>query len=138
CRPVHKTAIQAVKELGLRVHVLEEGYFRPNWVTYEENGVNNNSALPRDPEFYMQQELIKLPLTRSVKGSFRSMSWFVTQYYFAHVFYNIIGRFKNYRWHFADGNHHKAYWAWWPKYVQIPFLRIEAFFRQKQILKEKY
>jgi capsular polysaccharide export protein len=33
--------------LGVRVWVLENGYFRPDWVTVERNGVNASSALPR-------------------------------------------------------------------------------------------
>ena len=36
-------------EMGLRSHVLELGYFRPNWITLERDGVNANSSLPRDP-----------------------------------------------------------------------------------------
>ena len=34
---------------GLAVHVLEQGYFRPFWITLERNGVNAHSELPRDP-----------------------------------------------------------------------------------------
>lgn len=37
---------------GLKVHVLEQGYFRPFWVTLERGGVNGNSRLPRDPAAY--------------------------------------------------------------------------------------
>lgn len=36
----------------LRLHVLEQGYFRPFWVTLERGGVNGSSVLPRDPDFY--------------------------------------------------------------------------------------
>lgn len=45
CRPYHRAAIQALKPLGVRVHVLEEGYLRPNWVTCERDGVNGHSLL---------------------------------------------------------------------------------------------
>jgi capsular polysaccharide export protein len=34
-RPLHRTAIDAARRLGLDVHVLEEGYLRPNSVTLE-------------------------------------------------------------------------------------------------------
>jgi capsular polysaccharide export protein len=47
CRPYHRAAAQALKPLGITVHVLEEGYLRPNWVTCENDGVNGNSALAR-------------------------------------------------------------------------------------------
>ena len=36
----------------LRIWVLENGYFRPDWITVEENGVNASSGLPRDRKAY--------------------------------------------------------------------------------------
>ncbi|MFT3988269.1 hypothetical protein [Aestuariivirga sp.] len=45
CRPYHRVAISVLKPLGIRIHVLEEGYLRPNWITYEQNGVNGNSSI---------------------------------------------------------------------------------------------
>jgi capsular polysaccharide export protein len=39
-------------ERGVAVHVLEQGYFRPFWITLEKNGVNAHSELPRDPDAY--------------------------------------------------------------------------------------
>ena len=36
----------------LRIWVLENGYFRPDWITVEENGVNASSNLPRDRSAY--------------------------------------------------------------------------------------
>lgn len=53
-RPVHQAAIDLAKRLGIRVHVFEEGYFRPFWVTLERGGVNAHSPLPRDPDWYRQ------------------------------------------------------------------------------------
>lgn len=50
CRPYHRAAIEAARPLGLRIHVFEEGYVRPNWITVELGGVNGYSALPRDPQ----------------------------------------------------------------------------------------
>ena len=44
-RPIHANAISKARELGLCVHVFEEGYLRPYWVTYERNGSNGNSRL---------------------------------------------------------------------------------------------
>jgi capsular polysaccharide export protein len=51
-RPLHAAAIRIARLRGLAVHVFEEGYVRPNWVTLEQGGVNNNSSLPRDPVWY--------------------------------------------------------------------------------------
>ncbi|WFF42668.1 capsular biosynthesis protein [Salinicola endophyticus] len=53
-RPVHRRAILAARERGIRNHVFEEGYFRPYWVTLEREGVNAHSLLPRDPEWYLE------------------------------------------------------------------------------------
>ena len=52
-RPIHIAAIACAKRAGAIVHVFEEGYFRPNWVTLERGGVNRYSALPRDPDWYL-------------------------------------------------------------------------------------
>ena len=42
---IHATAVLHAKRLNLTVHVFEEGYLRPYWVTYERNGSNGNSRL---------------------------------------------------------------------------------------------
>ena len=50
CRPMHMTAHQMARLNGVRVHVFEEGYIRPNWLTLEREGVNGHSPLPRRPQ----------------------------------------------------------------------------------------
>lgn len=44
-RPIHAQAIAAAKAAGLTVHVFEEGYLRPYWVSYERGGSNGHSRL---------------------------------------------------------------------------------------------
>ncbi len=44
-RPVHAHAIGLARAAGLTVHVFEEGYLRPHWVTYERGGANGHSRL---------------------------------------------------------------------------------------------
>lgn len=51
-RPIHVPVPSIAARFGARVHVLEEGYFRPNWLTLERDGINGNSRLPRDPDWY--------------------------------------------------------------------------------------
>jgi capsular polysaccharide export protein len=51
--PYAADALMLARSLGVRRHVLEQGYFRPDWVTVERDGVNGNSPLPRDPEWYL-------------------------------------------------------------------------------------
>lgn len=49
CRPLHRDAIAATRDMGCRVWVFEEGYIRPHWLTLEEGGINGHSPLLRDP-----------------------------------------------------------------------------------------
>ncbi len=51
-RPIHLPVPSIAARFGVRVHVLEEGYFRPNWLTLERDGINGNSRLPKDPDWY--------------------------------------------------------------------------------------
>jgi len=53
-RPVHRPAIALAQQHGVAVHVFEEGYFRPFWVTLERGGVNAHSTLPRNPAWYLE------------------------------------------------------------------------------------
>lgn len=60
CRPLHMAAHRMAQLRKIDVHVFEEGYIRPDWLTLEPSGVNGNSSLPREPEFYLE-EAKKLP-----------------------------------------------------------------------------
>lgn len=42
-RPVHAAAIRAATLAGITVHIFEEGYLRPWWITYERGGANGHS-----------------------------------------------------------------------------------------------
>ncbi len=73
CRPLHMAAIAVCSDLHIPVHVFEEGYIRPDWVTLELGGVNGHSMLPRDPIWYRAQAaaLSPEPEHRPVPSSFR-------------------------------------------------------------------
>lgn len=43
-RAYHQQALMAAKQLGVQAIVLEEGYFRPGFITMELDGVNGNSS----------------------------------------------------------------------------------------------
>lgn len=62
CRPLHRAAIAAAGSMHVQVHVFEEGYIRPDWVTLEVGGVNGHSTLPRDPEYYLEAARTLPPL----------------------------------------------------------------------------
>jgi len=72
CRPLHRAAIKLAALRGIPVHVFEEGYLRPNWVTLEQGGVNGHSALPADPAWF-REEARHLPVWdggQPARGSF--------------------------------------------------------------------
>ncbi|RZJ96211.1 MAG: capsular biosynthesis protein [Brevundimonas sp.] len=52
--PYNQTVLQAADRLPARLWVLENGYFRPDWITVEEDGVNASSRLPRHRGGYDQ------------------------------------------------------------------------------------
>jgi len=43
-------AVDLARSRGIAVHVFEEGYFRPDWITLERDGTNGHSRLPKHPD----------------------------------------------------------------------------------------
>lgn len=50
--PYNQAVAELAKSIPARLWVLENGYFRPDWITLERNGVNASSQLPRSAEGY--------------------------------------------------------------------------------------
>lgn len=74
CRPIHREAHKVASRLGLEIGVFEEGYVRPDYVTLERYGVNGNSLLPRDPDFYRSAE-VAVPEKQRVGRTYWAMVW---------------------------------------------------------------
>ena len=55
CRPYHRVAVDLARARGICVHVFEEGYFRPDWITLEKDGTNGHSHLPREAKAYLSE-----------------------------------------------------------------------------------
>lgn len=53
-RPYTHPALERASRAGHRVWVLDQGYFRPDWVTVDRGGANAASSLPRRPEAYAE------------------------------------------------------------------------------------
>jgi capsular polysaccharide export protein len=62
CRPLHEAAHGMATLRKLRIHVFEEGYIRPDWVTMELDGVNGRSTLSKDPNWYVDRAKTLSPL----------------------------------------------------------------------------
>ncbi|GMG80806.1 capsule biosynthesis protein [Paralimibaculum aggregatum] len=45
----HRAAIAQAEATGVRVHVVEQGYLRPGWLTLEPGGMGARSRIPRCP-----------------------------------------------------------------------------------------
>jgi capsular polysaccharide export protein len=61
-RPIHAQAIAIARSQGLTVHVFEEGYLRPYWITYERGGANGHSRLMQMTVPQMQKALESLDM----------------------------------------------------------------------------
>lgn len=99
-RPIHRAVIPLARARGIAVHVFEEGYFRPNFITVERDGVNANSTLPRDPAPYLEA-LRTLPAPdapREVGPAFGRMGWYATVYSIAMTFlFFLYPRYEHHR-----------------------------------------
>ncbi|HEY0270490.1 MAG TPA: capsular biosynthesis protein [Sphingomonas sp.] len=82
-RPQHAEAVRIARGRGLRIHVFEEGYIRPDWVTLERDGVNGHSLLSRDPEWYREQArgLAPVPRHPAVPSYSAARGWAAFFYY---------------------------------------------------------
>ncbi len=58
-RPIHAAAVAAARARGIAVHVFEEGYLRPHWVSYERGGSNGHSRLMQMTLAQMQDALAR-------------------------------------------------------------------------------
>lgn len=85
CRPFHEAAHGMARLRGINIHVFEEGYIRPHWVTLEPNGVNGHSELSHDPDWLMEQAqgLPPPPPVVPVTASFNRRARDAIRYYTA-------------------------------------------------------
>ncbi|MDQ4420050.1 capsular biosynthesis protein [Sphingobium sp. DEHP117] len=85
CRPLHQAAHGMAKLRGVNIHVFEEGYIRPHWMTMEPDGVNGHSSLPRDPEVLLKMaaQLPPPPRSPEITASFRRRMRDALRYYLA-------------------------------------------------------
>ena len=99
CRPFHEAARHVANALGITLHVFEEGYIRPDWVTLERGGVNGNSSLPRDPQLYLAlaANLPPVPNYPPIPASFRQRALGAFAYFAASTI--LASRFPHYRSH---------------------------------------
>ena len=118
-------AAEAGHALGLRVHVLEQGYLRPHWVTVEAGGVNGRSRLPRDPDYYRANGRVDARPSRPHRSAGRVTKANVVFGFFANVAYYLFGPI------FAR---HENPYGWSP--ITQGAAYTEHYFRSRLALKE--
>ncbi|MEY8840462.1 capsule biosynthesis protein CapA, partial [Cribrihabitans sp. XS_ASV171] len=100
-RPIHAEAVRIAQHRGMAVHVFEEGYLRPWWVTYERGGSNGNSRLMEMSVSEMQAALelsdMEAPLPPSHWGDMRQHVFYGALYHWFVMFRN--GQYRNFRPH---------------------------------------
>lgn len=118
-RPLHQIGTRVAREHGATVHVYEEGYVRPNWVTLERDGVNANSGLNRDPDWYRR---MRSAFPRAGDGvAIGSVFWRRAGYDILYRLANalFLFRFPRYRTH-RPCNALFEYMGWLRRYAIFP------------------
>lgn len=91
-REIHHIAILEARKLNITVHVFEEGYVRPYWVTYERDGSNGNSRLMQMSLAKMQEDLttydLEAPMPPSHWGDTRQHVFYGALYHWFVMFAN--------------------------------------------------
>jgi capsular polysaccharide export protein len=133
-RPLHAHAVKIARAAGLTVHVFEEGYLRPHWVTYERGGSNGNSRLMQLTLAQMQTDLAQsdmdLPDAPARWGDMRQhMFWGALYHWF------VLAGFWDYR-HYRP---HRAltvgqeFLLYCQRLVLLPFHRVERMLASTRI-----
>lgn len=97
CRFYHKEAIHVAKEMEIEVFVFEEGYIRPNYITLERNGVNGDSTIPRDPQFFIPLDITPSSKPQPVHINHLKMGLSSGLYYLLNVVFR--SQFPHYQHH---------------------------------------
>lgn len=83
-RPEHAMAVAVARQRGVICHSLEEGYLRPNWVTYERWGNNGNSPLLGIPTERISASVGSMPAADPPQdgwGAYRPHLWHSLMYH---------------------------------------------------------
>ena len=119
CREYHRLAHAIAHVNGIEIGVFEEGYVRPDYITFESFGVNGFSQLPRNREFYdtLEQDKSAIVKTIPVGNTFYYAAWWAFLYYLFSAL--MFPRFRHYRHHRPLNPWQVTYWirAVWRKWL---------------------
>ena len=125
-RPIHAQAVSIARAAGLTVHVFEEGYLRPYWITYERGGSNGHSRLMQMTVPQMQTALesldMELPDAPARWGDMRQHMFWGALYHWL-----VLMGF----WHYRNFKPHRAlsvgqeFWLYCKRLALMPVHRWE-------------
>ncbi|NVO54789.1 capsular biosynthesis protein [Rhodobacteraceae bacterium B1Z28] len=125
-RPIHARAVEIARSRGVTVHVFEEGYLRPWWVTYERGGSNGNSRLMSLDVEQMQQALVQsdtqTPPPPSHWGDMRQHIFYGALYHWFVLFSN--GRYRNFKPH-RELSVSREFRLYFKRLALMPFHRLQ-------------
>ncbi|WP_103333961.1 capsule biosynthesis protein [Pseudotabrizicola formosa] len=133
-RPVHAQAIRAARAAGVTVHVFEEGYLRPHWVTYERGGANGHSRLMQmsvaDMQAALAQAEIDQPEAPASWGDMRQhIFWGALYHWFVMTGSRAFPQFRPHRKHTVG----QEFLLYCKRLVLLPLHRWERMIAQARI-----
>ena len=100
-RQIHAEAIKIATKRNIQIHVFEEGYLRPYWVTYERGGSNGHSRLMNmtieDMRAALDRSDATMPLPPAHWGDMRQHIFYGAAYHWFVMFLN--GKYPNFKPH---------------------------------------
>ncbi|WP_448584483.1 capsular polysaccharide export protein, LipB/KpsS family [Thermocrinis sp.] len=78
CKEVHRIAKTALKD-KVELWVLERGYIRPNFFTFERGGINGYSKIPKNAEFYQNLQIRKIEVKEVGEAK---LHWYILSVFF--------------------------------------------------------
>ncbi len=133
-RRVHADAVAHAQTLGLRIHVFEEGYMRPYWVSYERGGSNGHSRLMSMSINNMQSVLARsdtdAPLPPGHWGDMRQHVFYGALYHAFVLFLN--SGYKNFRPH-RDISVYREFVLYLKRLIRMPAQSIERRIATKRV-----
>jgi len=99
CRPIHSIAKAVAQEMNINFGVFEEGYIRPDYITFENEGVNGHSLISKERSFYDSLEISQEYKTKKVGNTFRPMAFYAFCYWLAAFLFS---------WYFNNTLHHRS------------------------------
>ncbi len=97
CRPIHALVQTVAERRGIEIGVFEEGYLRPDNITFEKAGVNGYSDIPAVPIFYLNNPQAPSPEVMPVGNTFPYVVLWAMLYYLASAL--LYPFFRHYRHH---------------------------------------